>query len=1446
MKCGQCGNENREGARFCDSCGSPLAVAVGAEGGAPTPIEPPAAALAALTEDAPGEIGGARFEVIGFLGEGTRKRVYLTRDHDRYGALTAVALFNTEGMGETALARARLETEAMRKLGEHRHLVPVVATGQDGSRPFIASEYMPGGDLGDLLSTASDRRLEIDRALGIAGDIAAGLEHAHGRGIIHRDLKPANIWLDSDGRARLGDFGLATGAVRSREVVERMVVGTAAYLPPEQAIGRRADERADLYSLGAILYEMVTGQPPFPGDDPVSIISGHLSVEPVPPSRHSELVPPDLEDLILELLAKQPDERPRRASELRSRIDAVDQDGSSAARDRAANPLDALAAGLFVGRETEFEALRELGERALAGRGGAALIEGEPGIGKTRLAEELITYARVRGALVLASTCHEADATPAYWPFAQAIRTYVREVDPVGLAWQLGSDGPELARLVPEIRELVPSVREPAPLTGEESRFRFYEAVAGFLIGISRSRPLVLVFDDMHWADASSVELLRFLAGRVSGNPLLVACGYREEEAAARPDLQQAIAELREVPNSSRIALGGLGADAIGRYVELSTGTRPPAETVERIHEQTGGNPFFVGEVVRLQAGDGGGAGGDGEIPHGVREAVGRRIERLPDGGSVVLEAAAVIGRSFGRGLLTTVSAGDRVTAREVAAVLDNARAARIIERAPRDGDRMQFAHAVFRETLYDELAADRRRELHVRAGLALEEQCRDDPDQFLPTLAHHFLEAGPDYSEKARAFALGAGRQAAARLAHADAAEYLERALLILPPDSLREELALRLEVAEEMTRSGRFNDARPMIFAAASVARELGDDAGLAEAAIEASAISDAGRKDPEITALLEEALEAVGDGDPALRSRLLVGLAQEFFWEDVDGKSRPAVDEAVAIARAVGEDAVIAPALAMQQFVDVGRPGIVPDRLAAADELIEISRRAGDRTSEIRGYGLRMTSYLQAGDLDGFDRSFAEYTALAERLAEPRHLWHVPNVKAALALIRGRFAEAREYSREAARQGALAQEPLSVQFHTIQMATLHSLEGTPEEMLPSVRPMVERYPSIPAWRLALIGFLVDAGWLEEARVEYEPLAARGFARFPRDANWLTGLSRISDAAATLGDIGGCRELLGLLEEYSGEVVVVGRAAASLGPIDRYLGSMCATVGEPDKAIAYLENGLAIAERMGDRPMRADIRSRIGRVLLDRDRPGDRESAFEVLSLALEEGQELGMRKLVERCVRMRLEAQGVAGVDVNASIDSVALAVSGERPDLGAVASAEGRVTILFSDIENSTLMTERLGDDRWVEILREHNSVFRFRLDEHGGYEVKNQGDGFMLAFSDPAAALAFAVDVQRDFAGRDVQADELIRVRMGMHVGEVIEEGGDFFGRSVILAARIAAQARGGELLISSALHESCGGRFATDDGRELELKGLTGAHRVYAVDWKREAVAAEP
>src|SRR5215216_1354606 len=328
MRCPSCGNENREGARFCDSCGTEL---VAEPAAAETPRAEP------LPADVPSEIAG-RYRVRRFLGQGGRKRVYLTEDTTTDSEV-AVALYDTAGVGAGIQARARREADAMRKLGDHPQVVTVLDTGEDQGNPFIVSRYMPGGDVDGMLAAAGGR-LEVERATEIAADVTRALEHAHSRGVVHRDLKPANVWIDDDGRARLGDFGLATTEARAR-VSGGTLVGTVAYLPPEQAVGEAGGPKSDLYSLGALFYEMLTGQPPFPGDDAVSIISQHLHADPVPPSRHNPQVPEALDRVVLKLLAKQPEDRTSNASEARELMLASLSEQPDEAK--PANPLESLA-----------------------------------------------------------------------------------------------------------------------------------------------------------------------------------------------------------------------------------------------------------------------------------------------------------------------------------------------------------------------------------------------------------------------------------------------------------------------------------------------------------------------------------------------------------------------------------------------------------------------------------------------------------------------------------------------------------------------------------------------------------------------------------------------------------------------------------------------------------------------------------------------------------------------------------------------------------------------------------------------------------------------------------------------------------------------------------------------------------------------------------------------
>mgnify|MGYP000748405366 CR=1 FL=1 len=358
LTCNSCGTQNEPEEKFCGKCGASLT-----ETPSPsrTPTPQPAPAL-------PAAFAGGRYQVQRFLGEGGRKRVYLAHD-SKLDRDVAIAVIKTEGLDEAGLVRVRREAQAMGRLGDHPHIVTIHDVGDENGQPYIVSQYMAGGDLEGLLQRAENHRLSINQAVLIANQIRQALEHAHSRGIIHRDLKPGNIWLTeapsaASGQAqtaKLGDFGLAMAVDRSRVTIAGMMLGTVAYMPPEQALGREADARSDLYSWGCVFYEMVTGRPPFLGDDTVAIISQHINTAPVAPTWHNPEVPRALEALIMRLLAKNPDERPESAAAVLDVLKAVVETASTVAEravEEEANPLDRLAGGVFVGREKEMDELR--------------------------------------------------------------------------------------------------------------------------------------------------------------------------------------------------------------------------------------------------------------------------------------------------------------------------------------------------------------------------------------------------------------------------------------------------------------------------------------------------------------------------------------------------------------------------------------------------------------------------------------------------------------------------------------------------------------------------------------------------------------------------------------------------------------------------------------------------------------------------------------------------------------------------------------------------------------------------------------------------------------------------------------------------------------------------------------------------------------------------------
>jgi eukaryotic-like serine/threonine-protein kinase len=1449
MRCPSCGNENREGARFCDNCGTELV----AEAPAPDDARARASAtpempVESLPADVPSEIAG-RYRVKRFLGQGGRKRVYLS-DDTQSGTEVAVALYDTEGVAAAVQARARREAEAMHKLGDHPHVVPVLDTGEDDGDPFIVSRYMPGGDVEGLLAAAGGR-LDVGRAVDIAADVTRALEHAHARGIVHRDLKPANVWIDDDGHARLGDFGLATTEARSR-VSGGTLVGTVAYLPPEQALGDPASPRSDLYSLGGLLYDMLTGQPPFPGDDAVSIISQHLHADPVPPSRHNPEVPEALDRVVLRLLAKSPDDRPENAAEAREALLAsLEERPDEREEPKPANPLESLAGGVFVGREQELEQLRTAVDTALGGRGSLQLLVGEPGIGKTRAAEELATYARVSGARVYWGRCREDEGAPAYWPWVQAIRGYARDADPVALAWQLGAGAAEVAQLIPEIAEKLDI--EPAKRSdSEEARFRLFDSVTSLLLAAARDRPIVIVLDDLHWADEPSLLLLRFAARELGTSGLLILGTYRDVELGRHHPLARVLGEISGLEGSARIPLKGLSVGAVERYIEMTAGAPAPPGLAEAVHGQTDGNPFFVGEVVRLLASEGRLAAGtvsELQIPQGVREVVGRRLDRLSEKTNQALRVAAVIGRDFDGELVERIA---DLARDELMRAADEAVAERLVTDL---GEfRFSFAHALVRDTLYEELSPPKRAALHQRAGVAIEEICGGDVEDRLGELAHHFLESATPQGDVAKAIAYGqrAGEQDMEQLAYEDAVDVYGRALEALelmpePDEALRCQLLLSLGGAE--AKSARVADAREAFERAAESARRLDDTDSLVGAAIGIALMSDAGRLDEKLLGLLDEALDRIGTERTARRAALLSAKSAEIYWVDNDLETTTElVDEAIEIAREVDAPRSLAAALHRKIFIPSGPDG-PRNRRALAREILEIGESSGDREAVLRGHAFLFTADLELADVESADRELEAYARLADELRMPEHTWHTFALRATRALIDGDLERAESLANESRRAGERAEQPLSQQFFGIQMTQIRTLQGRAAELLPRVRELAEEFPGIPAWRSGVISLAARSGDAELARVELARFAGEDLSAVPRDINWIPAISLLGEAVALIDDRERAPRVYETLRPYEGNVIVVGRGALCGGPVDRILGMLAQTMGRLNEAERHLGDAVEIATRMGDRPAMALSGLGLAEVLLERNDADDRQLALEMLSEVLGTARDMGARWIVDRALRARLEAQGLTDVDVTTSIDEMVSELEQERPDMRAHAAPDGTVAILFSDIEDSTILTERLGDERWLELLREHNTIFRERVARHNGYEVKSQGDGFMLAFPDPCEALDCAIEVQRAFADRERDGSgEKLRVRMGLHTGEVISEEGDYFGKNVILAARIAAQAMGGEILVSEELREAAssgnGDGLRFDDGREVELKGLAGSHRVFRAEWAPEAAAA--
>ena len=645
-------------------------------------------------------------------------------------------------------------------------------------------------------------------------------------------------------------------------------------------------------------------------------------------------------------------------------------------------------------------------------------------MGKTALASEAVAYAKARGAAAVWGTCWEGDGPPGFWPWIQVMRALAADADGTGEAVLAGLTGVSAERAAASAASAI--------------RFRTYDLAATYLRSRAGQRPLLVVLDDLHWADVSSLRLLVFLARQLHDAAALVIGTYRDVEVTAGDHpARPLLAEL--AGQAELIRLTGLAADKVGQLIEKVCGEPPQAPLIQAMHDRTAGNPFFAQQIAPLLAAQG--APLDRAQVTGVPPVVGdvlaRRLARLPGKVVELLAVASVVGRRFP---IATVAAIAGVPAETALPLLDSAVRAAILEQD--EPGHLRFSHDLFREVVYDGLSAARRPALHISVAGRLEEHA--DPAATAAEIAYHRSMAWPlGDRDRAVAALVAAAHEATARTAFDEAAAHLRRAVDVADGPAAVD-LATLCEYGDALRRAGHGEDARAALLGAAERAQAAGDAALFARAAFgthRVTTVTELSRS--EVIALLDDALaalerEGAADGDPA-RWLLSASLARELA-DGPDGDLPRAVDFARAAvdgARGTGDAGVLA--YALFALADVRwAPGTAAERLEIAGELATAAAAAHETELVLEGRLCRLVALLELGD-PHFTVELATFIGLAEQAAIPRYLYLARSRQATAMSLTGPFEAADQAIEEAAAYGERIGEPDTWGVQASQLAGL-----------------------------------------------------------------------------------------------------------------------------------------------------------------------------------------------------------------------------------------------------------------------------------------------------------------------------------------------------------------------------------------------------------------------
>ena len=877
-----------------------------------------------------------------------------------------------------------------------------------------------------------------------------------------------------------------------------------------------------------------------------------------------------------------------------------------------------------VGRETDLASINDAFKRVSEGQGREViLISGEAGLGKTTLAAEAARSALDGGACVLFGHCEE-DVTAPYELFRESLGHYVAHAPEYRLRAHVDSYGSELARLAPALASRIPDLPESKATDAESERYLLFAAVVGLMTQISNDQPVVLVLDDLQWADRGSLQLLNHLVSLAVPMRVLVLATYRDSELSHASALVEALGALRRQTGVSRLELTGLNDAEVVTLMEAASGQTLEDDEIglaHAIYRETDGNPFFVIEVLRHLAETGAIVQDDtgrwvrsnvlqeGSLPDGVREVIGARVVRLGKRAEEILSVAAVVGRDFDLDLVVTAA---RATDDEVLEILDAAAAVALVREMDAPG-RYSFTHALIQRTLYEDLGPTRRARRHRRVAEALENLCRGRPGDRVGELARHWFSATQAQDlDKALDYSRQAGDGALASLAPEDAVQYYVQALDLLAqvhdPDTDME-LDVKISLGAAQRQSGDPAFAQTLLDAGRKAA-----DRGDIERLVNALTANDRGQVismtsvDTEKVELLERALAQLPD-DHRDRAILLATLCSENAF-DTTLEEHLALAEQACLAAAGADDPTVVRVL-NQVALPCRSPMTLELSLSRSADALNRADRIGDPILRFVAAATRIPIAINAGDIDEVDRCLAITNELVQQLGQPTFAWGHHFLSATRAQIAGDVDRAEHLANLALQIGSDSGEADAFLLYGAQFIAASWQRGTMATLIPLIEQAIADNPGVPGLSAALAAAHVDAGMHDVAQHELE-LGLHSTS--PASGAWLTEKTMFAEVAVECRAAGPAAVLFESLAPWADQVSASGMTAE--GPVSHYLGGLASTLGRHDEAESFFAKSTEWCDRAG--AVHFGVRTDLwrGRLLAERRGPHDLERARELLT--------------------------------------------------------------------------------------------------------------------------------------------------------------------------------------------------------------------------------------